>query len=489
MKWQRDGVDYDTASTTSVVVDANHVLTAVYETPSCVGVAVYPGTDSLRSAVAAYPAGTTFCLKAGIHRMTGSVTARTGDKYIGAPGAILNGSKILTSFTQAGSYWVASGQSQQEPVFAASLCLATAPGCIYPEKVFYDGAELWQVTSLAALGPRQFYFDYANDQIYLFDSPVGHTIEATTGSGGIVGFSGGESVTVQNLVFEKFGGGAVAGSSHNALKAVDGWLVVNNEFRFISAIAVANYGNGVVRNNYIHHNGQYGVLGGGTFEGNVIASNNTDGFDPNNDAGGTKFLKTVGLILRGNRSSSNTGRGFWTDYDNLNATYENNIVENNTEMGIFHEVSCAAVIRNNVLRGNNTSMAGKSLWNGAQIYTRSSKDVQIYGNDVTAVGAGTHGISIRVGDAPYTAVNCGTVQGQNIAVHDNVVRLDATTPDLHGVVGATAGYGAAYNIKFQNNTYYLTNLAYQYFLYDGVLMTKEQWQAAGQDVTGKFYQY
>ena len=60
IKWQKDGVDYDTASTTSVVMDANHTLMAVYETPACAGVAVYPATDSIRSAVALYPAGTTF---------------------------------------------------------------------------------------------------------------------------------------------------------------------------------------------------------------------------------------------------------------------------------------------------------------------------------------------------------------------------------------------------------------------------------------------
>src|SRR5204863_7376367 len=92
-KWQKDGIDYDTASTTSVVVDVNHTLTAVYKTPSCAGVIVYPGTDTLKAAVAAAKVGSTFCLKAGTHRMTMSVTARAGDKYIGETGAILNGPK------------------------------------------------------------------------------------------------------------------------------------------------------------------------------------------------------------------------------------------------------------------------------------------------------------------------------------------------------------------------------------------------------------
>ncbi len=491
VKWQKDGADYDTASSTSVVMDANHTLTAVYETPACTGIAVYPGTDSLKNAVAVAPAGSTFCIKAGIHRLTTSVIVRTNDKYIGETGAILNGSKVLSSFTPVGSYWVASGQYQHEPVFASALCLPSAPSCIYPEKVFFDGIDLWQVTSLAVLGPGQFYFDYVNAQIYLFDNPTGHTVETTTGSGGIVGYSGGSGdfVTVKNLVFEKFGGGDVAGSADNTLKAVDGWRVENNEFRLISFIAVANYGNGVVRNNYIHHNGQYGIAGGGTFEGNTISYNNTDGFNPNDDAGGGKFLRTIGLVIRGNTASSNTGRAFWADYDNINVTYENNIIENNTEMGIFHEVSCAAVIKNNVLRGNNTAHAGQSLWWGGQIYTRSSKDVQIFGNDLTAAGPGTNGIGIRGGDPLYTGPNCGTIQMQNIAVHDNIIRLD--TGDMHGVVGGGVGYSATYNIQFTNNVYYLTDPAAAYFWNDAATssMTSTQWQAEGQDVASRIYQY
>jgi len=495
IKWQKDGVDYDAASTTSVVMDTNHTLTAVYETPSCSGVAVYPGTDSLQNAVAIYPAGTTFCLKAGVHRMNSRVQVRTNDKYIGESGAILNGSKVLTSFSQAGSYWVAGGQTQQDPPFPAigsdgwPACSAGAPACIYPEMVFLDGQDLWQVTSLANLAPGRFYFDYANDLIYLADNPAGHLVEATTGSGGIIGNSDGasDSVTVKNLVFEKFGGGEVSLYAHNALKAVNGWLLQNNEFRFISFMAVSN-GNGVVRNNYVHHNGRLGIVGGGTIEGNVIAYNNTQGWQSGTDAGSTKFHGTNGLVLRGNTVANNTSKGLWVDFDNINVTYENNVVENNALMGILHEVSCAAVIRYNVLRGNNSANAGQSLSTGAQLFTRSSKDLDIYGNDVTATAPAVHGIGVYgdfINGQPqtYTGPNCGTILLQNIQVHDNVVRLD---------VGQLTGnpWGASYSsIFFTNNTYYLKDLTGPHFHYNGGPWTKDQYQAAGGDVNGKFYQY
>jgi len=351
--------------------------------------------------------------------------------------------------------------------------------------------DLTQVTSLANLRTGAFYFDYANDKIYLFDDPTGHNIEATTGSGGIIGYTnaGQGGVTIKYLQFEKFGGGNVSDSSHNALKAVEGWRVENNEFRLISSAALANYGTGIVRNNYIHHNGKYGLIGEGTIEGNTISYNNTDGFDPNNDSGGSKFHGTRGLTIRGNVVANNMGRGLWTDYDNINTTYENNIVEDNLEMGIFHEVSCAATIKNNIARGNNAAKAGLSLWHGAQIYLRSSKDVQIFGNEVIAAGPGTHGISLRGGGSLRTGPNCGTIELRNVSVRNNVIRLDSK--DLHGVVGGGVGYGASNSLSFSNNTYYLQVLGGVYFWYDAAKasMTKEQWQAANQDVGGKFSQY
>ena len=495
VKWQKDGLDYDAASTTSLVMDASHSLTAVYETPACAGVAVYPGTDSIKTAVAGSPPGSTFCIKAGTHRFTSAVVARSNDKFIGEDGAVLNGSKVLTSFIREGTYWVATGQTQQEPALPTTvggypMCDSASPACIYPEKVFRSGTELVQVATQSALAPGKFYFDYANDKIYFADDPTGRVIEATTGSGGIVGYTNANQgfVTVKNLTFEKFGGGYVSGSIHNALKAVEGWRVENNEFRRISEVAVSAYGDAILRNNYIHHNGKYQFLGSGLIEGNLVSYNNLDGFDNNNDAGVTKFHGTVGMRLRGNTVSNNNTIALWADYNNRDMIYENNWIENNKGPGIFHEVSCAAIIRNNVLRGNNSDAAGRSLWWGAQIYTRSSKDLEIYGNDITAAGVGVHAISLRGGDTK-SGTNCGTIELRNVSVRDNVIRMDSG--DFNGVVGGGAGYGAANNIHFTDNTYFLTDLAGTYFWYDGATrsMNKEGWQGAGEDLTGKFIKY
>ena len=56
---------------------------------------ISPG-QSIQDAVDANPAGTTFHIKAGIHRLQ-QVKPKDGDKFIGEPGAILSGSKILSA--------------------------------------------------------------------------------------------------------------------------------------------------------------------------------------------------------------------------------------------------------------------------------------------------------------------------------------------------------------------------------------------------------
>ena len=122
-------------------------------------------------------------------------------------------------------------------------------------------------------------------------------------------------------------------------------------------------------------------------QGNEIAFNNTAGFGPGpqSEAGATKFVFTNRLVVRDNFSHHNHGPGLWTDIDNNDCLYEGNRVEDNDWRGIFHEISYACVIRNNVVRNNGHSFpAGTPLFvlEGAGILVNSSADVEIYGNVV-----------------------------------------------------------------------------------------------------------
>ncbi len=120
---------------------------------------------------------------------------------------------------------------------------------------------------------------------------------------------------------------------------------------------------GLARGNAIHHNGQLGMGGhgtGGLIEGNEIAYNLTMGYAAMWEGGGAKWAVTTGLTIRGNWSHDNAGPGLWTDINNIDTLYEDNRVEDSEFAGIFHEISYAAIIRNNVIR-NNGSYCQK-LW-------------------------------------------------------------------------------------------------------------------------------
>ena len=65
---------------------------------SCpVGAVDLPRGTDIQRVVDAYPGGTAFCLKAGVHAITGAITPKTGDVFVGEYGAILDGTRWTTA--------------------------------------------------------------------------------------------------------------------------------------------------------------------------------------------------------------------------------------------------------------------------------------------------------------------------------------------------------------------------------------------------------
>ena len=50
-----------------------------------------------RTLISFQPAGTTYCLRAGVHAITGAITPKRGDTFVGEYGAILDGTGWSTS--------------------------------------------------------------------------------------------------------------------------------------------------------------------------------------------------------------------------------------------------------------------------------------------------------------------------------------------------------------------------------------------------------
>src|ERR1035441_2262265 len=86
-------------------------------------------------------------------------------------------------------------------------------------------------------------------------------------------------------------------------------------------------------------------------------------------------------------------------------------------MGIQHEVSFNAIIRNNSVMGNGNSPS-VWLWN-AQIDVQNSSNVEVYGNTVQVASGGGNGIALinqNRGRGPL-----GPWVAANNYVHDNTI--------------------------------------------------------------------
>jgi hypothetical protein len=194
-----------------------------------------------------------------------------------------------------------------------------------------------------------------------------------------------------------------------------------------------------VRDCDIHYNGQIGIAGHGRdilIEKNRIWSNNIYGFDYAWEAGGAKIALSDGVTFRDNDVRDNGGLGLWCDIDCRNVLYEGNLVENNQDIGIFHEISFKAVIRNNVVRHNGWGRRG-GFWR-ADIGVAASQDVEVTNNTLT-VAAGRCGIVL---------IDQGrrTQDGREYKTRNNTVRNN----DMTFEGGACAGGVSDVNFYDEN---------------------------------------
>lgn len=408
--------------------------------------------------VDAAPAGATFWIEAGVHRLQ-AVTPKDNQKFYGEAGAILNGSRLLTNFTKQGAYWVAHGQTQEGERLATDKGEDGADRPGYPDAFFIDSKPLIPVDTLSKVGPGKFYFDYAADKIYFSDNPAGRLVEAAVTPQAFTGLANG--VTVQNLTIEKHSNPAQISAIQGGKK----WIISDNEIRLNYGVGAEAKDGSQITGNFVHDNGQLGLNGTGhnlRVEGNEIAMNGWwSGLDVFWEGGGTKFVYTDGLIVRGNHSHDNKGFGLWTDIDNIRTLYEDNIVERNSGGGIAHEISYDAIIKTNTILNNGYEPQGENwLWGGG-IQIQNSKNVEVYCNKVVATGDG-NGIVIIQQERGTGSLGDYLATGNDI--HNNLVV--AKTPG-RGASGTVADWNEISLIHgrnvFHDNRYYVGDLSSDYW--------------------------
>ena len=410
---------------------------------------LHPG-DNISALVSAAPTGTTFYFEPGVYRGV-SLAPKDGQAFIGAEGAILNGSTVLSNWTQSGNFWVIGGQTQQGRVHPNAEFEPGTQRPGYPETVFLDNTPLKPVDALSKVVPGTFYFDYAADKIYIADSPTDHTVEAGKLTDAFHGSA--TNVTVQNLVIEKYDPQIQDG----AIRGGQGWTIRDNEVRLNYAVGISANGGSQIIGNYVHDNGQMGLGGSGNeilVQGNEIAKNGFwSGIDPLWEGGGFKFSNTDDLVVRGNYAHDNKGTGLWTDINNIHTLYEDNVVVHNTINGISHEISYDAIIRNNTLFGNGYGDTRGWGW-GSDINIQNSQNVEVYGNRVEMTGGGNGIVMIQQNRGSGTF---GTYTTTGNQIHDNTI----VDHDGHGYIGGFADYNQSGMLNggntWSNNQYFMSD--------------------------------
>ena len=252
-----------------------------------------------------------------------------------------------------------------------------------PQYVFVDNERLVRVSSPSLITSEdQWFLDLNTGTLYLKINPSGKKIEITGLKPGF--FTGAAGASIRNLTVEKY----ATPIQHAAIHLQTGGLCENCEVRYNYCNGVNFNGDAVVRNNYIHHNGQDGIgtsVGGGLIEFNEISHNSMFPFHGTGfEHGGIKAASKNGFVLRRNYIHHNFGPGFWLDVNSENVQIIENIVEWNEWEGILLEISWSGEVKRNITRFNGQKFRGQeagAVW-GGQICVQNASGFVIEDNFV-----------------------------------------------------------------------------------------------------------
>ena len=445
----------------------------------CRGVNVRPGARTIQHAVDAHPPRTTFCLESGVYRLTGAIVPKTGDVFVGRPKTVVNGSKLLRGWRHTGrGVWYVDGQGENAVTGSGTCTPASYTGCRDANDVYYDDRALRRVMSRGHLAPGTFYFDHANRRIYVGSNPRNHKVEVAVTTFAWQGIAvGAYDVAIKGVTVEKFATYLQAAAIHGGR----GWLVDGVEAQLNHAAGID--GATMMRENYVHDNGQAGLGGSGPMkvDGNEIAWNNYARVCPCWEAGGAKWANGSNVSVTGNDVHDNRGPGLWTDGSESHITIARNRIERNSDAGILLEISYDASVSHNVVRRNGTS--GRGWCQAGGIVVAESPRVDVFGN---TVAGNRDGICLTQQDRGTDPVH-GPHRLQDVDVYDNTVVMTTGHSGLIEYVDDTSYYTSRDN-RFRNNTYRLGCSRRPYFIWMRPTssgygdMSFANWQAAGQDV-------
>ena len=203
-----------------------------------------------------------------------------------------------------------------------------------------------------------------------------------------------------------------------ALETIENGAILNCEVHSHNEAIAVIYGSKALWNKFTA--GRLGIYGYGYHEvdhpnrrGSIVKYNewyncNFNDYDPQHEAGGSKFVMTDGAIWSHNYIHDNpTGSGIWNDIDNREAEIYNNVIIN-TYRGIFIEISHTANIHHNTIEYG-TGFGG--------IYLSNSQGNRVHNNFVRWC---ENGITIRDKERGTSKIYPGQIyRGINNEIDDN----------------------------------------------------------------------
>ena len=104
-----------TGMLTGTIPNKSLAVSTVALSTAPAGAIILHAGDNVSAIVNAAPVGATFFFEPGIYRGV-SITPKTGQTFIGAEGAILNGSAVLTNSPSNGNFWSSAGRHSKVSV-------------------------------------------------------------------------------------------------------------------------------------------------------------------------------------------------------------------------------------------------------------------------------------------------------------------------------------------------------------------------------------
>jgi parallel beta-helix repeat protein len=259
-------------------------------------ISISPGA-SIQNVVNSYPGTTTFCIKAGVHYVTGGITPKTGNVFVGEYGATLDGTNWSTTDPNQGAF-LAHNQDIDD-VTIRNLVIRKMP----------------------QRGIHAYY--WASDR---------WTVEYTELTANHTGISvPNNSVVRNNRIHRNSSGGYLAFRSTNV-------VFEKNEIAYNGNVQKVVSGQGVTfRGNFVHHNVSDGIWYDGgctdvTIDGNRVEDNGREGIFVEIGARGT---------IRNNVVSRNKYSGIFISTSKDFQIYQNTLDGNHA--GIQYYLNCGAV--------------------------------------------------------------------------------------------------------------------------------------------------